>query len=482
MLSTTFLGHQGWLFQTKTSCLLVDPLLCEEFGQTQALEYRVYPPRILRTDQFPKVSAVVLSHEHDDHFDIPSLAKLDRAIPIFLSARSSSAARQILHEMGFQVHPLYPGRKVEIGDLEVTPFAGDHVTVDCGDEWDTLPFFVRDAGGAGNFFSMVDITLTEGHVEWARARASRPVLVSWTNNALDWSHMADYLAERVDATQDCFVKMGVGHKLISMKWGAPAAMLMCAGGFSFHGDKAWMNQRVFCVDNAAVCQMLAKLYRDEKFLATRPGQTFQMEGGRLKRVVEDAAPFLSTPSPATWPSRARAEVATIPDYAPATGRRALEEAEREQLKAGLSEFAASLVGGTIWKGLHSLLEDAVEGHTPTFALVLRHGADGVTLVYEYVPSECAFRPGKAAARESYLAGMECWATDFLAVLRGELGPIALTFGRARLWNALSAGFRFDIFGELYRMSHPLRRPAEYLRTYQRQWAQCAGVDATIRAR
>ena len=46
MLSTTFLGHQGWLFQSKAASFLVDPLLCEEFGQAQALEYRVYPPRV----------------------------------------------------------------------------------------------------------------------------------------------------------------------------------------------------------------------------------------------------------------------------------------------------------------------------------------------------------------------------------------------------------------------------------------------------
>jgi hypothetical protein len=156
----------------------------------------------------------------------------------------------------------------------------------------------------------------------------------------------------------------------------------------------------------------------------------------------------------------------------------------ESLHAGLRELAGSLVGGTIWKGLHSLLSDAAEGRSLTFALVLRQGANGEKLVFEYAPSECAFVPVSAdvATREAYLAGFECWATDFLAVLRGELGPIALTFGRARLWNALPARFRFDLFGELYRVSHPLRRPAEYLRTYRREWAKCSGVEATIRAR
>ncbi len=481
MFSTTFLGHQGWLFQTKKGCFLVDPLLREEFGHIQALEYRVHPPRILKTEDIPKLDAVVLTHEHDDHFDIPSLALLDRAIPIFLSSRSSTAARQILHEMGFTVHPLVPGRTVQFGDMDLTPFCGDHVGVDCGDEWDTLPFFVRDTGGSGNFFSMVDITLTEQHVDWARARAPRPVLVGWTNNALDWSHMADYLAERVDATQDCFVKMGVGHKLISMKWGAPSAMAMCAGGFAFTGDKAWMNERVFCVDTEAVCQMLAKLYVKEQFHATRPGQTFVMEGRAIKRVQNDA-PFLSTAPRESWPARGKGGTGAIPDYAPATGRRELDAHEKAQLEEGLGQFAASLVGGTIWKGLHSLLEDAAPGRTPTFALVLRHGTGDERLVYEYVPSACAFAVGNDRPRETILAGIECWATDFLAVLRGELGPIAITFGRARLWNALPEKFRFDFFGDLYRMSHPLRRPAEYLRTYQRIWRESSGIEATIRRR
>jgi beta-lactamase family protein len=478
MLSTTFLGHQGWLFQSKTSCILVDPLLCENFGHAQALEYRVFPPRLLKHELFPKLDAVVLSHEHDDHFDIPSLAQLERTIPIFLSARSSSAARQVLREMGFQVHPLEPGKTARFGDLELTPFCGDHVSLDCGDEWDTLPFFVRDSGGSGNFFSMVDITMTEQHVDWARARDPRPVVVSWTNNSLDWSHMADFLRERVEATQDCFIKMGVGHKLIATKWGTPAAMLMCAGGFSFCGDKEWMNQRVFCVDTTAVCQMMAKLYRNEQFHATRPGQTFEMTGHRLRKVHDDA-PFLATPPADSWPSRKKGDVAAIPDYAPATGRRALDDAERAELERGLAEFAGALVGGTVFKGLHSLLSEDAEGRAPTFALVLRHGDHGDKLVYTYAPTECAFVAGADDAEDSVMAGMECWAADFLAVLRGDLGPIALTYGRARLWNTLSTRFRFDLFGELYRMSHPLRRPAQYLRLYQRLWSQSSAVTPTI---
>ena len=477
MFSTTFLGHQGWMVRSEKAALLIDPLLREDFGDAHALPYRVFPPRRLDLAALPPLDAVVLSHEHDDHFDIPSLARLDRAIPIHLSVRSSTAAHQILRAMGFTVHPLVPGVPVRFADLELAPFAGDHVTVNCGDEWDALPFLVRHTDGHGSLFSMVDITMTQAHVEWAASKAMRPGLVSWTNNAMDLSHMADYLAEKTEGTQQCFVKMGVGHKLITTIWGTPAAMMTCAGGFSFTGDAAWMNQRVFCVDTDEVCAQMAKVYKKEKFYAAVPGQTWHMQAGKLKQ-VDAEAPFLRAEPRESWPSRARAQIAA-PDYAPAT-RRALEPGELDRLRAALDELAGTLVGGVLFRGLCSLREDELGGRRGTFAFVARDG--DARHVLAYAPGACAFEPGVEPARDVYLAGLECWAADLLAVAEGALGPIALTFGRARLWNALPARFRFDIFEELHRHSHPLRKPAAYLHTYERLWQRAAGIEPVVRYR
>jgi hypothetical protein len=102
---------------------------------------------------------------------------------------------------------------------------------------------------------------------------------------------------------------------------------------------------------------------------------------------------------------------------------------------------------------------------PTFAFVARSRED--RHVFEYVPTRCEFAPAHtdgASPRTAYLAGLECWASDLLAVLDGALGPIALTYGRARLWNALPQRFRFDIFGKLYRVSPaaPARRVRAHL--------------------
>jgi hypothetical protein len=259
-------------------------------------------------------------------------------------------------------------------------------------------------------------------------------------------------------------------------------MLMCAGGFSFHGERAWFNQRVFWVDTEQVCAKLASLYRDERFYSALPGQTFWMEGNRLAK-IEQSTPFLGAAPRAQWPVRGRRVRPDTPDYAPATGRRDWSPGDDALLRRGLTELAVALVGGILFRSLHSLLATEAAGRKPTFALVLRHGSGGATQVFEYDASACAFVPGAAGdPRATYLAGWECWASDLLAVLRREIGPITLMFGRARLWNHLPDRLRFDLLEGFTRVSHPLSSPGDYLRIYEQMWEKSKRVTPTVPAK
>jgi len=352
--------------------------------------------------------------------------------------------------------------------------------VNCADEWDTLPYLVRDLHGAGSFFSTVDVALVPAHVRWAKAHAPRPGLVTWSNNALDWSHMSNRVADDV-GTEQCFRGMAAGHALISAEWGKPSAMLTCAGGFAFGGDQAWFNERVFWVDTEQVCTRLASMHTDERFCSALPGQTFSLEGNRLTR-IEQSTSFLETLPRGQWPVRGRRVRGHVPDYAPATGRRSLHDGDEALLREGLDRLAVALVGGFLFRSLHSILAVEAQGRKPTFALVLRHGSEGSTAVFEYDPSACAFVPVVCAnPRDAYLAGWECWAADLTAVLRRELGPIALMFGRASLWNHLPHRFHFDLQEALARVSHPLSSPAQYLSMYRRLWAKSRSIVPVIHA-
>ena len=199
---------------------------------------------------------------------------------------------------------------------------------------------------------------------------------------------------------------------------------------------------------------MTKLYRKEKFFSGVPGQTFHMQAGKLKSVDTMRAVPHATPPRESWPSRAKQDVA-IPDYEPATGRRDAGDLELGCALA-LDAFAGSLVGGPLFRNLCSLLATECGDRAPTFVFALRDGT--ARHVFEYAPTSCAFVP-TSKPDSAYLAGIECWASDLAAVFAGELGPIALTFGRARLWNALPARFTFDIFPELHRVRCPLRQPA-----------------------
>ena len=488
MFSTTFLGHLGWLVQSSRAALLVDPLLVRGLRRSaRARVSRVPAARSVTADAFPKLDAVMLSHEHDDHFDIASLAKIDRKVPIFMSARSSIAAYEILKKMGFQVTPLEPGIPTRIADLEIVPFAGDPVTVRCSVAWDELPFLIKHTGCAGSLFSMVDITMmTPEHVDWARAHVQKPGPrhVDQQRDGLESHGCVPRSPSAPEGTEQCAsVKMGMGHKMLTNTWGTPAAMLMCAGGFAFVGDREWLNGRVFCVDTKVVCEKLGAIYPKEKFYSTLPGQTFELESNRIRK-VEQSKPFLRTAPPNEWPSRVRSASKDAPDYEPATGHREFSEKDVENVRALLDEFAAALVGSYVFKNLHSLLKSETKDRKQTFVFSLRQGRGGcATLVFEYAANACAFHQVECANPEStYLAGLECWGSDMLAVLKGELGPIGILFARAKLWNALPKRFRFDIFEELYRMSHPLRRPAAFLHTYERLWEKSAGVTPSIFAR
>jgi hypothetical protein len=204
-----------------------------------------------------------------------------------------------------------------------------------------------------------------------------------------------------------------------------------------------------------------------------------MEGNVVKR-VEKQAPFLQTAPPNTWPLREKTPMTEFPDYEPATGRLTLTADELAELGPRLNEFAGVLLGGRMFKNLYSLLDIEGGGRMGTFVFVLRQGDGIAPLVYMYNPSACSFELTPVdSPRQVFIGGMECWAADLLAVLRGEIGVIALLFGRALCWNALPRRLNFDVFSELFRMSHPLRRPAEYLRIYERLLHSCGPVTPSI---
>jgi hypothetical protein len=133
--------------------------------------------------------------------------------------------------------------------------------------------------------------------------------------------------------------------------------------------------------------MMSKIYKKEKFVSAIPGQTFVMQANKLK-AIEPSTPFLTTAPRDSWPSRDRTGTGEPPDYAPATGRRELVAGDLDRLHARLNELAASLVGGTLFKSLYSLLASELPDRKLTFVVLARSGGDHHA--FEYAPTRCTF--------------------------------------------------------------------------------------------
>jgi hypothetical protein len=254
------------------------------------------------------------------------------------------------------------------------------------------------------------------------------------------------------------------HRRLSDAWATPEALLIFGGGFSFGGERAWMNAEAFPCDGRAAARALSLMLPGERVLAPAPGDTLVMKEGKLVEVTTDPG-FVAARPETAWPSRGHARALTwMEDFGPASGRRDFAAADLAALTAELRGFAAFLYASFPFRRLYSLRAADVQGRKPTLALWLR--AAGGAHVLEYQPQSCAFVPVTSSdPTAEYVAVYECWASDLLALFRAEIASPSLALARCRHYAAGAELFDLDLY--LMQYAHPLRHPERFLALYRR---------------
>jgi len=74
----TFIGHSTFLIQTQAGNLLTDPMFSNRAGPFGLLGPRRVRRPAVRFDDLPPIAAILLSHNHYDHCDLPTLRTLAR--------------------------------------------------------------------------------------------------------------------------------------------------------------------------------------------------------------------------------------------------------------------------------------------------------------------------------------------------------------------------------------------------------------------
>jgi L-ascorbate metabolism protein UlaG (beta-lactamase superfamily) len=72
----TWIGHASFLLQTAGSTWLTDPVFSDRIGPIRGLGPRRVAPPAIPLAHLPRIDGVLLSHDHYDHCDLPSLRAL----------------------------------------------------------------------------------------------------------------------------------------------------------------------------------------------------------------------------------------------------------------------------------------------------------------------------------------------------------------------------------------------------------------------
>jgi hypothetical protein len=155
------IGHATWLLETSVGTILTDPVFFDPFESGANVSY---PKRKVDVAQLPKIDCVFLSHRHFDHFDVRTLATLDRNATVFYPA-GEELIEAALDGLGFQRRrALEPWAKARLHDVEIvaTP---SHV------DWPELGLVIRDDGTT--LWSLIDTVIDVDILRTLRQQVGR---------------------------------------------------------------------------------------------------------------------------------------------------------------------------------------------------------------------------------------------------------------------------------------------------------------------
>ncbi|MBI4537734.1 MAG: MBL fold metallo-hydrolase [candidate division NC10 bacterium] len=126
-ITATWIGHCTFLINLEGTTILTDPVFSEKIGirflglATFGVE-RFVPPA-LALKELPPIDLVLLSHAHMDHYDIPTLRRLPREVPMIL-ARDTT---EFIEDLGFaNLQELEWGQSAEVKGVRIEALPVKH--------------------------------------------------------------------------------------------------------------------------------------------------------------------------------------------------------------------------------------------------------------------------------------------------------------------------------------------------------------------
>ncbi|MQB01438.1 MAG: hypothetical protein GEU78_14295 [Actinobacteria bacterium] len=116
-----WLGGASLAIRTIDSCIWVDPF----FGPPARPQFHRQHPPLIRAHQAEPVTAVLITHEHNDHCHLPTLATLAEVHSFAIYAPAVSAAKIGAHMRDADIHVVDHGRAERIANIGLHVLSGN---------------------------------------------------------------------------------------------------------------------------------------------------------------------------------------------------------------------------------------------------------------------------------------------------------------------------------------------------------------------
>lgn len=219
-------GHASYLVETASGAkILLDPVLGSQFQQGL---FSPFPGRVISLQKLRDVSAVLLSHRHQDHFDVASLSNLPRTARVLMPRDSMMVG--VVKALGFSdVTLLSAGSPQPVLDLIVTPTPSIGNPAECG-------FLLSD--GTKTIWNQVDTAVSPALVHKI-TRGREPIDLA----ILRWQPLNDGLLLQGGTIDFPYTAYFDILKVAGTIRARRIALGAC--GFRYRAAAAWLNGVVF---------------------------------------------------------------------------------------------------------------------------------------------------------------------------------------------------------------------------------------------
>lgn len=269
-MRATLLGHATWLVEAGGATILTDPVLSDPFEEGTVT---ACPAREVFADRLPALDALYISHRHLDHFHLPTLAALPKALPVFCP--DDPLLQRELRELGYtDLRELTPFSRHTLRGATLMAVPGVSET------FREYGLVVSDESGV--LLNQVDTPLTGATIDRMRAEIGRPVDV----------HIAMFACQDFtffEGKKRDLAELHATNLSAALRIGA-RKVVPGAAGFRFVDALDWLNPHLFPISHARFLRDLDRLSGGAgRGMLALPGDVIEVSADEIRRQPQAAA-------------------------------------------------------------------------------------------------------------------------------------------------------------------------------------------------